>query len=131
MNDHGFATIDVTGGFHAVWYKSCFFTQKRQALFIARDQVQNDLECSKEKRMRSLLINKNISFYYWLKKRIGKQMALEVAKVIERAILILGRERMPYRRVKMRNRIKRLELICSIKKSILICKVMNYAHFIK
>ncbi|HXX33893.1 MAG TPA: hypothetical protein VEM15_05390 [Thermodesulfobacteriota bacterium] len=81
--------------------------------------------------MRSLLINKNISLYYWLKKRIGKEIALEVANVIERGILFFGRERMPRRRVRMRNRIKRLELTYSIKKSILIWKVMNYAHFIK
>ena len=81
--------------------------------------------------MRSLLINKNISLYYWLKKRLGKEIALEVANVIERGILFFGRERMPRRRVRMRNRIKRLELTCSIKKSILIWKVMNYAHFIK
>jgi hypothetical protein len=81
--------------------------------------------------MRSLLINKNISLYYWLKKRIGKTIALEVANAIERVILIFGRERIPYRRVRIRNRIKRLELICSIKKSILIWKVMNYTHFIK
>jgi len=81
--------------------------------------------------MRSLLINKNISLYYWLKKRLGKEIALEVANVIERGILFFGRERMPRRRVRMRNRIKRLELTYSIKKSILIWKVMNYTHFIK
>jgi len=81
--------------------------------------------------MRSLLINENISLYYWLKKRLGKEIALEVANVIERGILFFGRERMPRRRVRMRNRIKRLELTYSIKKSILIWKVMNYTHFIK
>jgi hypothetical protein len=84
-----------------------------------------------EKRMRSLLINKNISLYYWLRKRIGKTIALEVANVIERVILIFGRERIPYRGVRMRNKIRQLELIYSIKKSILIWKVMNYTHFIK
>jgi hypothetical protein len=84
-----------------------------------------------EKRMRSLLINKNISLYYWLRKRIGKTIALEVANVIERVILIFGRERIPYRGVRMRNKIRQLELICSIRKSILIWKVMNYTHFIK
>ena len=81
--------------------------------------------------MRSLLINKNLALYYWLKKRIGKQIALEVANVIERFILVFGRERIPHRKVRMHNRIKRLELICSIKKSILIWKFLNYAHFIK
>ena len=81
--------------------------------------------------MRSLLINKNISLYYWLRKRIGKTIALEVANVIERVILIFGRERIPYRRVRMLNKIRQLELMYSIKKSILIWKVMNYTHFIK
>jgi len=81
--------------------------------------------------MRSFLINKNISLYYWLKKRIGKEIALEVANAIERVILFFGREQIPRRRVRMRNRIKRLELIWSIKKSILMWKVMNYAHFIR
>jgi hypothetical protein len=81
--------------------------------------------------MRSLLINKNISLYYWLRKRIGKTIALEVANVIERIILIFGRERIPYRTVRMRNKIKQLELIYSIKKNILIWKVMNYTHFIR
>jgi hypothetical protein len=42
--------------------------------------------------MRSFLINKNLSFYYWLKKRIGKTGALLVATTIEKAILIFGRE---------------------------------------
>jgi hypothetical protein len=42
--------------------------------------------------MRSLLINKNLSFYYWLKKRIGKERAFRVARAIEKVILIFGRE---------------------------------------
>jgi len=81
--------------------------------------------------MRSLLINKNISLYYWLRKRIGKAIALEVANMIERVILIFGRERIPSRRVRMRHKIKQLELIYSIKKSILIWKVMNYTRFMR
>lgn len=81
--------------------------------------------------MRSLLINKNISFYYWLRKRIRKTIALQVANAIERVILIFGRERMPCPRVGMRNKIRKLELIYSIKKSILMCKIMNYRHFIR
>jgi hypothetical protein len=44
--------------------------------------------------MRSFLINKNISLYYWLKKRIGKAWAFRVANIIEKFILILGREQM-------------------------------------
>jgi hypothetical protein len=43
--------------------------------------------------MRSLLINKNLSFYYWLRKKIGKKRALRVANTIERLILIFGRDR--------------------------------------
>jgi len=46
--------------------------------------------------MRGLLINKNLCLYYWLKKRIGKALALRAAIAIERAILILGREAVPY-----------------------------------
>jgi hypothetical protein len=42
--------------------------------------------------MRSLLINKNLAFYCWLKKRIGKKSAFGVAIVIEKIILIFGRE---------------------------------------
>jgi hypothetical protein len=42
--------------------------------------------------MRSFLINKNLSLYYWLKKRIGKDKAYRVASTIEKVILIFGRE---------------------------------------
>jgi hypothetical protein len=42
--------------------------------------------------MRSFLINKNLSFYYWLKKRIGKERAYRLAITIEKVILIFGRE---------------------------------------
>jgi hypothetical protein len=42
--------------------------------------------------MRSFLINKNLSLYYWLKKRIGKERAYRVASAIEKVILIFGRE---------------------------------------
>jgi hypothetical protein len=41
--------------------------------------------------MRVFLINKNLSFYYWLKKRIGKKRACMVAITIENGILIFGR----------------------------------------
>ncbi|HYA92786.1 MAG TPA: hypothetical protein VEK32_14955 [Thermodesulfobacteriota bacterium] len=57
--------------------------------------------------MRSFLINKNLSFYYWLRKRTGKAIAFEVANAIEKVILIFGRERMPSRRVAIRNKVKR------------------------
>jgi hypothetical protein len=44
--------------------------------------------------MRSFLINKNLSFYYWLRQRIGKDWAFKVANTTERIILLFGRERM-------------------------------------
>jgi hypothetical protein len=46
--------------------------------------------------MRSLLINKNLCFYYWLRKRIGKNRAFVVATTIEKVILVFGREVIPY-----------------------------------
>ncbi len=78
--------------------------------------------------MRSFLINKNLSFYYWLKKRMGKAIAFEVANAIEKVILIFGRERMPSRSAAIRNKVRRWELKFRIKKSILIWKLMNYTH---
>jgi hypothetical protein len=45
--------------------------------------------------MRSFLINKNLSLYYWLKKKIGKRKALRIATGIEGVILIFGREEPP------------------------------------
>jgi len=42
--------------------------------------------------MRSFLINKNLTLYYWLKKRIGKEKAYRVACAIEKGILIFGRD---------------------------------------
>ena len=47
--------------------------------------------------MRSFLINKNLCFYYWLRKRIGKRCALLMANNIEKIILVFGREVMLYR----------------------------------
>jgi hypothetical protein len=41
--------------------------------------------------MRGFLINKNLSHYYWLKKRIGKENAYRVATTFEKIILIFGR----------------------------------------
>jgi hypothetical protein len=46
--------------------------------------------------VRDFLINKNLCFYYWSKKRIGKGWAFRVANTIEKTILILGREAIPY-----------------------------------
>ncbi len=42
--------------------------------------------------MRSFLINKNLSLYYWLKKRIGKNRAFRLVNFVEKVILIFGRE---------------------------------------
>ena len=42
--------------------------------------------------MRSYLINKNLSLYYWLRKRVGKERAYRVASALEKVILIFGRE---------------------------------------
>jgi len=44
--------------------------------------------------MRSFLINKNLSLYYTLRRKIGKKHALVLACTIERALLIFGREKM-------------------------------------
>jgi hypothetical protein len=81
--------------------------------------------------MRSFLINKNLSLYYRLKKRIGKRIAFEVANTIEKVILIFGREQIPRKKLRIQKKVKQLELILSIKKSILIWKLMNYARMIK
>ena len=45
--------------------------------------------------MRSFLINKNLSLYYLLKKKIGKKQGLVVANTIEKALLLFGREKIP------------------------------------
>ena len=42
--------------------------------------------------MRGFLINKNLSLYYLLKKRIGKEKAYKVANALEKVILIFGKE---------------------------------------
>ena len=42
--------------------------------------------------MRSFLINKNLCFYYWLRKKIGKEWAYRVSSTLEKVILIFGRE---------------------------------------
>jgi len=45
--------------------------------------------------MRSFLINKNLSLYYLLKRKIGKKQGLAVASTIEKTLLIFGREKIP------------------------------------
>ena len=81
--------------------------------------------------MRSFLINKNLSLYYRLQKKIGKTIAFKVANTIEKVILIFGRERIPYGRVRIHRKVKQLELIYSIQKSVLVYKLMNYIGLIK
>ncbi len=81
--------------------------------------------------MRSFLINKNMSLYYWLRRKIGKAIAFRVANAIEKVILIFGRERMPHGRVSVYKKVKQLGLILSIKKSILIWKLMNTTHLLR
>jgi len=39
------------------------------------------------------LINKNLSFYCWLRKRIGKKWAYKVAITTESGILVFGRSK--------------------------------------
>ncbi len=48
--------------------------------------------------MRSFLINKNLSFYYWLRKSIGNDGAYKVISAIEKLILIFGREQLEDRK---------------------------------
>jgi hypothetical protein len=45
------------------------------------------------KMTRGDLMNKNLSFMYWLKKRIGKEKAFMVCSMTEKILLIFGRER--------------------------------------
>jgi len=78
--------------------------------------------------MTSFLINKNMSFYYWLRKKTGKATALRVANTIEKVILVFGRERMPHGRLSIYKKVKQLHLVLSIKKSILIWKLFNSNH---
>ena len=51
------------------------------------------IEKSREwEQMRGFLINKNLCFYYWLRKKIGKKQAYRVSNSLEKVILIFGRE---------------------------------------
>ena len=81
--------------------------------------------------MRGFLINKNMSLYYWLRRRIGRTIAFRIANAIEKVILIFGRERMPHGKVSIYKKVKQLHLILSIKKSILIWKLINSSHLIR
>jgi hypothetical protein len=47
--------------------------------------------------MRSFLINKNLCFYYLLRKKIGRSTALAIARILEKIILIFGREAISHR----------------------------------
>ena len=56
--------------------------------------------------MRSFLINKNLSLYYRLRRTIARKAAFKVASVIEKAVLILGREPIRNERAGMSRRMK-------------------------
>ena len=45
--------------------------------------------------MRSFLINKNITLYYRLKKRIGNKLAFRIVNEIEKFVTLFGREQVP------------------------------------
>ena len=45
--------------------------------------------------MRSFLINKNLSLYYVLRRKIGKRQGFRVASIIQKALLLFGREKIP------------------------------------
>jgi hypothetical protein len=65
------------------WHQKCSLTKSR-------------LTQPLERWMRSFLINKNLCLYYWLKKRIGKKLAFCIAILLEKGLLILGREEIPH-----------------------------------
>jgi hypothetical protein len=52
--------------------------------------------------MRSYLINKNVCFHYWLRKKIGKKLAFQVVLSVEKVILLLGREMFMDQRINTR-----------------------------
>ncbi len=105
------AAIDAMGQRQTVWYKSCSYYNDPEGTWV-----------------RSFLINKNLSLYYWLKKRTGKAFAFGVANTIEKTILVFGRERMPSRRIDIRNKVRRWELLFLIKKITLVWKLTSYKH---
>ncbi len=53
--------------------------------------MEGPFSSNDEDEMRSFLINKNPSFYYWLRKRIGKRSAFRIARAVETVILFFGR----------------------------------------
>jgi hypothetical protein len=137
MNYHPPGPVDIKGTFGTIWYRFCLLSKKRKRDFSRKIKHKTKIidkinVCnSTERRMRSFLINKNMSLYYWLKRRIGKTMAFRVANAIEKVILIFGRERMPHGKVGINKKVKQLRLILSIKKSILIWKLMNITHLLR
>ena len=126
---HPPVTVDIKGTFGTIWYRSCSFNEKRKHSLCHkikhRTKTVRKFCRSTERQMRSFLINKNMSLYYWLRRRIGKAMAFRVADAIEKVILIFGRERIPHGKVNVYSKVKQLHLILSIKKSILIWKFFN------
>jgi hypothetical protein len=77
------------------------------------------------------LVNKNLCFYYWVRKRIGKDSALGVANMVEKLILVFGRKQIPHRRFRILRKAKQLKLIFSIRKSIIMWKLMHYTGLLR
>lgn len=150
MNYHSPVTVDIRGTSSAIWYRSCSSLRSRWKLAFAakwkflayaglagyvpssmRRRRSSHFFSSTVRQMRGFLINKNMSLYYWLRKRIGKTFAFRIANTIEKVILIFGREPMPHGKVNLYKRVKQLHLIFSIKKSILIWKFFNSTHLMR
>jgi hypothetical protein len=55
-----------------------------------------------ERQMRSYLINKNVCFHYWLRKKVGKKLAFQVTLYVEKTILLFGREMFMDQRINTR-----------------------------
>jgi len=81
--------------------------------------------------MRGFLINKNLCLFYWLRKRVRKDSALRIVKMIEKLILAFGREQIPNRRFRILRKAKQLELIFSIRKDIIMWKLIHYTGLLR
>ena len=81
--------------------------------------------------MESFLIDKNLSFYYRMKKRIGKKANFLIANTIERGILLFGRESIPNGRLSIGKKVKRLKLLVGIRMAILIWKLRVHIRWMK
>ena len=76
---------------HSQIITEAYMTSKinKTSLFINSKSFTIILERKlRDRWMRAYLINKNLCFYYRLRKRIGKKSALGLAKAIEKIILL-------------------------------------------